>query len=102
MFAGAGGEGSEPQPANCFHFIGPDNFPGAFDAAVAAQGQQEIYGFILAHGSHGMKGQAAVGDIENEAAVFRAHADIGDLHELGSWSLTAVGNRLRGCAHLYY
>ena len=56
----------------------------------------------LADRSHGMKGQAAVGDIENQAAVFRAHADIGDLHELGSWSLTAVGNRLRGCAHLYY
>ncbi len=40
-----------------------------------------------------MKGEAAVGDIQNEAAVFRAHADIGDLHEFRSRSLTAVRRR---------
>ena len=38
-----------------------------------------------------MKGKTAVGDIQNDAAVFGADAEVGDFRELGSWSSTAVG-----------
>ncbi len=48
-----------------------------------------------------MKGKTAVRDIQDEAAVFRTHADVGDLHEFRSWSLTTVRLRHRGFAHLH-
>jgi hypothetical protein len=48
-----------------------------------------------------MKGKAAVGDIQDEAAVFRTHADVGDLHEFRSRSLTSVRRCHHGFAHLH-
>src|SRR5579864_6651636 len=56
-------------------------------------------GFGRLHGSDGLKGKAAVGDIQNEAAVFGAHADISDLYEFRSRSLTAFWRRDWGFAH---
>ncbi len=43
-----------------------------------------------------MKRQAAIGDIQNQAAIFGTHADIGDIHEFRSWSLAAVSRLHRG------
>src|SRR6266851_5352772 len=57
--------------------------------------------FRLSDRGDGMKGKSAVRDIQNETTVFRAHADIGDLHEFRSWSLTTVSLCHRGIAHLH-
>src|SRR5580700_66263 len=56
-------------------------------------------GFGGLNGGDGMKGKTAVGDIQNEAAVFGTHADISDLYEFRSRSLTPVGRRDWGFAH---
>ena len=38
-----------------------------------------------------MKGEAAIGDVQDQAAIFGAHADVGDLHEFSPGRLAAVG-----------
>src|SRR6267154_2084133 len=57
--------------------------------------------FGLPDGSHGMKGKAAIRHIQNEAAVFRTHTDVGDLHEFRSWGLTTVGRCVEGFGHVH-
>ena len=47
-----------------------------------------------------MKRKTAVGNIQNEAAVLRTHADVGDLREFRPRSLTTVRRCHRGFAHL--
>jgi len=46
-----------------------------------------------------MKRKAAVRDIQNEAAVFRPHTDIGGLHEFRSRGLTTVRGGIEGIRH---
>src|SRR5580693_481622 len=55
--------------------------------------------FSRLDGSNGMKGKTAVRDIQNEAAIFRPHADIGGLHEFRSWRLTTVRGGVEGIRH---
>src|ERR1700688_4207735 len=58
-------------------------------------------GFSRLDRGNGVKEKSAVGDVQDEAAVFRAHTDVGNLHEFRSWSMTTLRLRLRRFAHLH-
>src|SRR5690349_10425850 len=47
-----------------------------------------------------MKGKTTVRDVQSEAAVFRAHTDVGDLCELHSWGLTTFNRCIEEFGHV--